>query len=408
MNAPRYRLSHRLSRRLSHPFRHARLLGLVTVLVVGAVSGCSASPPATRKTAGDGQARPGTHPGTRPASDPLRLGIAYGDVLPYLGKARLAAELNDTSYIGGSWIRMDLAWDDVEPVPGPYSWTRIDPVVAAARSRHLSILALLAYTPAFARPRGCDNDKCGPADPAAFAAFAAAAVRRYAPMGVHDWEIWNEPNSAGFWQPAPDPARYAELVRLTAAAIRSVQPQATVVLGSMAAGKLTGIGTPAITFLRALCDAGVNRVVNAIGWHPYSYPALPDSPNVHNPWNLISADSPSFESVLAQAGTPHLPVWITEYGAPTGGPGPPANGPRHPPGVFRAWVTQSFQARLARVAVATAEDNPNIAALLWFTDEDLAGPADKRINFFGLRTVSGAPKPALDALRQAIAGLPGH
>ncbi len=387
--------------------RQALVLGLVPLLLIGVASGCDAGKPSQARPATT-PATPAATPATRPPGDDLRLGIAYGDVLPFLDGSRLGAELNDVSYIGGSWIRADLAWDDVEPVRGPYSWSSFDRVVAAARARHLSVLALLAYTPSFARPPGCHSDKCGPADPAAFAAFAAAAVRRYAPLGVHDWEIWNEPNSDGFWQPAPDPAHYARLVRLTAAAIHTAQPTATVVLGSMAAGKLTGIGVPAITFLRELCADGVNRVVNAIGWHPYSYPALPNATNVHNPWNLISADHPSFESVLAQAGTPHLPVWITEYGAPTGGPGPPAASPRHPPGVFRAWVTAAFQARLARVAIATAEANPDIGALLWFTEADTAGPADERIHFFGLRTAHGAPKPALLALRQAIAGLPGH
>ena len=380
--------------------RRLLAFALVPLLVIGAVSGCAAG----KRPQATGTATPST----RTRGSDLRLGIAYGDVLPFLDNSRLDADLDDASYIGGNWIRVDLGWDDVQPVPGPYSWSRFDRVVAAARVRHLSVLALLAYTPPFARPRGCQGDKCGPADPAAFAAFAAAAVRRYTPLGVHDWEIWNEPNSVGFWQPAPNPARYARLVRLTAAAIRAVQPTATVILGSMAAGKLTGIGIPAITFLRQLCADGVNRVVNAIGWHPYSYPALPNATNVHNPWNLISADSPSFESVLAQAGTPHLPVWITEYGAPTDGPGPPAAGPKHPPGVFRDWVTPAFQARLARVAIATAQANPNIAALLWYTDEDTPGPTTQRIHFFGLRTARGSPKPALLALRQAIAALPGR
>jgi polysaccharide biosynthesis protein PslG len=378
--------------------RRAVLTALAAgVLAASMLGGCAAAttPAASVKV---------TREPVRHAS--LQVGISYGDVLPALSGSGLAAELDDAGYVGATWIRADLAWDDVQPAPGKYSWTGYDRVVSAARARHLSVLALLAYTPAFARPRGCGTDKCGPADPAAFAAFAAAAVRHYAPMGVHDWEIWNEPNSRNFWQPSPDPAAYARLVRLTVAAIRSVQPKATIVLGSMAAGKLTGVGIPALRFLQQLCADGVNKLVNAIGWHPYSYPLLPDSPNVHNPWNLISKDSPSFESILAKAGTPNLPVWITEYGAPTGGPGQPAASPHHAKGVFPAWVTPAFQAELARNAVATAEANPDIGAFFWFTDRDTPGPANMRINFFGLRLVSGKPKPALNALRDAVRALP--
>jgi hypothetical protein len=371
---------------------------LMLALFAIALSGCTAARPAVPDPAVSASRSPG---------DPLKVGIAYGDVLPFLSGPRLAAALDDAVYVGATWIRADLAWDDVQPTRGSYSWTRFDKVVAAARARHLAILAVLAYTPSFARPAGCDSDKCGPADPAAFAAFAAAAVRRYAPLGVHDWEIWNEPNSGGFWQPAPDPGRYAVLARDAATAIHAEQPGATVVLGSLAAGKLTGVGVPAIEFLRQLCAAGVNRVVNAVGWHPYSYPELPSSADSHNPWNLISTDSPSFESVLRAAGTPRLPVWITEYGAPTGGPGDPARSPKHPRGVFPAYVTAAFQARLARDAVTTAEANSAIAALIWFTDEDSLGPADLRIHYFGLRQADGKPKPALAALRQAVGALPG-
>ncbi len=382
------------------PRTHAAGALAASLLTVSLLAGCAAAPAAP--------AAPGAPaaPVKQVRHARLQVGIAYGDVLPFLSGSGLAAELDDANYVGATWIRADLAWDDVQPTPGKYSWTRFDKVVSAARARHLNVLALLAYTPAFARPRGCDTDKCGPANPAAFAAFAAAAVRRYAPMGVHDWEIWNEPNSSNFWQPSPDPAAYARLVSLTAAAIRSVQPKATIVLGSMAAGKLTGIGIPALRFLQQLCALGVNKLVNAIGWHPYSYPLLPNSPNVHNPWNLISADSPSFESILAKAGTPNLPVWITEYGAPTGGPGRPASSPHHAKGVFPAWVTPAFQARLAWVAVATAEANPDIGAFFWYTDRDTPGPADQRINFFGLRTVSGQPKPALTEFRDAVRRLP--
>jgi hypothetical protein len=372
---------------------------LVLALIAAVLCGCTSSQAGGRAHAADP---------ARPAADPLQVGISYGDVLPYLSTDALDTALNDAVYVGASWIRLDLAWDDIQPTPGAYSWGSFDRVVAAARARHLSLLPILAYTPAFARPPGCDSDKCGPVNPAAFAAFAAAAVRRYAPMGIHDWEIWNEPNSENFWQPSPDPAKYAELVRLTAAAIRSAQPGATVILGSMAAGKLPEGGIVATTFLQDLCTLGVNKLVNAIGWHPYSYPELPSSADPHNPWNEISADSPNFEAILAKAGTPHLPVWITEYGAPTSGPGAAASSPQHPPGVFPAYVTQAFQARLARVAVTTAQANPDVAALFWFTDQDTPGPASDRGDYFGLRTASGSPKPALAALRQAVSQLPGH
>jgi hypothetical protein len=221
-------------------------------------------------------------------------------------------------------------------------------------------------------------------------------------MGIDTWEIWNEPNSGQFWKPGPQPDQYAELVRLTSAAIRSVQPTATIVLGSLAAGASASYRTPARQFLAQLCRLGVNRYVDVVGFHPYSFPLLANSSNRHNPWNFISNDSLNFESILASAGTPHMPIWITEYGAPTKGPGPPATGPNHAPHVFRAYVTEAFQVRLARWAVTVAERNLNVAALFWYTDKDTATPASPFGDYFGLRRHDGSPKPALAALRAAI------
>ena len=72
---------------------------------------------------------------------------------------------------------------------------------------------------------------CAPADPGPFAQFAGAAAARYAPLGVHDWEIWNEPNGA-FWLPAPNPAAYVAWLRVMPA-IKAADPEATVISGGL-------------------------------------------------------------------------------------------------------------------------------------------------------------------------------
>lgn len=370
-----------------------RSLLAAAIVLAFSLSGCASSP----------GSRPEPH-GVVPArTQPLAIGISYGDTLSFDSPSALSAALADANSIGAAWIRVDLSWNDIEPAQGIYNWARFDRVAEAAKAHGLSVLALLDYTPQFARRPACaGNPKCPPSNLSAFAAYAAAAVRRYGPLGVHDWEIWNEPNSGRFWAPYPQPRVYAELVRLTAAAIRSQQPKATIILGSLAAGSRVGYVTPARQFLADLCGLGVNRSVNAIGWHPYSFPLLPSSRDPHNPWNFVSSETPSFEGLLAAAGTPHMPVWVTEYGAPTNGPGPAATGPQHAPGVFRRYVTDGFQARLASVAVATANDNTDIAAFFWYTDKDSAGGGDHPVDFFGLRRSDGSPKPALGALRAAV------
>lgn len=117
--------------------------------------------------------------------------------------AQVDADLDAMVATGAKWLRFDFDWASAELSPGSYRWTYIDRVVHKARARGLRILATPAYTPTWARPAGT-TDKHPPTDPATYAAFVGAAARRYAPLGVHHWEIWNEPNVQQFWQPAPN------------------------------------------------------------------------------------------------------------------------------------------------------------------------------------------------------------
>src|ERR1035438_3196228 len=155
-------------------------------------------------------------------TNPVPIGIAYGDTLVWDSPDVLSQTLADTVAIGATTIRLDLGWDDIQPNSASvYNWSNFDRVVQAARLRNLTLLPTLAYTPAWARAPGCMTAKCAPANPNAFATFAAAAALRYAPMGIHTWEIWNEPNSVGFWQPAPNAAQYVQLLSVTSSAIRA-------------------------------------------------------------------------------------------------------------------------------------------------------------------------------------------
>ena len=59
--------------------------------------------------------------------------------------------------------------------------------------------------------------------------FAAAVAQRYAPQGVQDFEIWNEPNNMVFWLPAPNPAAYVQLLQAADTDIKAVDPGAFVI-----------------------------------------------------------------------------------------------------------------------------------------------------------------------------------
>ena len=77
------------------------------------------------------------------------------------------------------WLRVDFDWSVIQDGgPNAFNWSHTDRVVAAAGLRHLSIIALVAYTPQWARPSGAP-DKNPPTDPDDFARFVSTAAQRY-------------------------------------------------------------------------------------------------------------------------------------------------------------------------------------------------------------------------------------
>ncbi len=325
----------------------------------------------------------------------MKFGISYGNVLPWLGTHDLAAELNDARALGMKWVRVDLEWSDVQPDgAATYQWSQFDRVVSAARARGLSLLPVLTCTPSWARVAGAPSKLWAPASPARFASFAAAAVRRYAPKGIHTWEIWNEPNTVAFWGAHPSAKAYVALLRPTVAAMRKRDPKVFIVSG--------GLAPDARGFLAAMCALGANRLVDAIGYHPYSFPLTPQDPVSWNAWRQIAATRPSVRSILAAHGTPGLPIWATEYGAPTDGPGTEATAQGWPQGTDPDHASEAFQATLAADSVAAAPRTAGLRALFWYTDRDAGTDPSTTEDFFGLRRADGSAKPAFAALERAI------
>lgn len=336
----------------------------------------------------------------------LGFGVAYGDTLTWKADKDLGQGLDDAVALGATWARVDLSWNDIQPdSPNEFIWHRFDRIAQAARARNLNVLATIAYTPAWARQPGCTAQaKCAPADPAKFAAFAQAAAKRYSAMGVHTWEVWNEPN-IGFWAPHPDPAAYATLLAETATALRKGDDHAFVIMAGLAA-----VGTNAqrgyigaLDYLTAVAKLGALNQVDAIAYHPYNGQYLPSAnTSVPTAFEKLDRTKESVESVLADYGAADLPIWITETGANTNAPGPVADGSTYVPDATH--VNEAMQARVAADTVKTLSADHRVAAMFWYCDQDSALPLDYTdlAAFYGLRRYDGSKKPAFDTLKQTI------
>lgn len=323
------------------------------------------------------------------AEEPLgaRIGFSNGGGFPWLSDASLARELDLMASTGATWVRLDVDWSGIESTRGRYSWDNVDRVVLAIQSRGMKVLALPAYTPAWARPAGTTSHH-PPTDPAHFAAFVGAAAARYAPKGVLAWEIWNEPNIPNFWEPKPDVAAYVTLLRAASAAIRAVAPSATVVTGGLspASDSSDGRYVDPRTFATKMYQLGAGSSFDALGVHPYSFPALPSDVRTAS-WNTFQKMTTIRETMVAN-GDAAKKIWLTETGAPTG--------------TSAQAVTEQLQADIVSDTIRATAGLSWAGPVFLYAARDGGTDLTDREDNFGLLRRDFSPKLAWSALTTAL------
>jgi polysaccharide biosynthesis protein PslG len=301
------------------------------------------------------------------------------------------AWLANLESIGVTSIRTGADWADISYAgPGTYDWSQLDEEVSLIRAAGMTVDMVITGTPSWEAVPGVSGTDIGqPADPAAFGEFAAAVAQRYAPEGVQDYEIWNEPNNTVFWQPAPNPAAYVQVLQASYTDIKAVDPSALVITGGLAPESNANGDINEVTFLQDMYADGAEGYFDALGDHPYSYPALPDIDEPWSGWSQMDSTPTSLESVMAANGDADKPIWITEVGAPTGGPDS---------------VGTAGQAEDLTQAIENAKESPWIGAVYLYTYEDSGGNPATDEDWFGLLNADGSQKPAWAAVAAAIAG----
>jgi hypothetical protein len=322
--------------------------------------------------------------GSRTVAEEGAVGFSSGGGLFAESPRTLERDLSGMQAAGATWLRVDVNWAVVQRKGrNRYSWGGFDRVIRRARAHGLNVLANVAYTPSWARPRGSNEDKVAPALLSDYVRFAEAAVRRYRPLGVRHWELWNEPNlGCCFWRPVAQPERYARLVRATGAAIKRIDPGATVLAGALApaSGGSEGNLSP-LDFARRFYAAGAAGSFDVLSVHPYTWP--------HSPTNAWPGDWDE----IAELGGEHgheVPLWATEFGAPTGGG-------NHP-------ITEGDQARMATLGFAVwpgydFSDGP----MFWYSYRDAGADPRDDANHFGVVRHDFTRKQAWRAIEQTAA-----
>jgi hypothetical protein len=332
-------------------------------------------------------------------------GIAAGSSLTALDSKALDKRLHAMSDLGVTWVRYDFDWSLIQPQDsGHYSWQKYDELVSLSSKYHMHVLGILDFTPAWARVSDCDNSHCAPSSTDAFARFASETVKRYGPRGVSAWEVWNEPNSKDFWQPKADVARYTALLKSTSSAIRAADTKAYVLTGGLSPQATDGESYTPTDFLRGVYHGGGQAYFDGVADHPYTFPLSPASDEDHA-WNQMAKNSDGLRAIMVGNGDGAKKIWITEFGAPTGGPGPESTlaDPNLDAQPYR--VDEALQAKILSDAVKLYSGYDWAGPFFVYSYQDAGATNDTNENFFGLTRYDGSHKPAYDVYRSAIDSL---
>ena len=298
--------------------------------------------------------------------------------------AELSFDIRTMKAIGISSVRIAALWNVIQPSgPATYNWSQLDQAVKAFHAAGMSVDLLIDGCPAWAATAGV-NDAAFNAQPASaeqFATFSAAVAEHYSADGVSLFEIWNEPNISQFWAPKPDPAAYVADLEAAYSAIKQVDPHAFVISGGLSPAGYNNAISP-VVFLTKMYQDGAKGYFDGVGYHPYSYPSLPDDAGPLTGWAKMDKTSPSLRSVMVAYGDASKKIWITEYGAPSSGTPFP--------------VGNTGEADELTQAITYAEQTPWIAAFYIYDWRD--GPDN-----FGLLNSDGTPKPAYYAVAAVTA-----
>jgi hypothetical protein len=289
---------------------------------------------------------------------------------------------NDAEYqarlMESAWLRTareGFDWNRVEPRKGWFDWAVIDQAVEIARAHNVGLAGVLAYSSAWASSApssapSAERQFYPPTHVADYAAYARAVVHHYKDR-VHVWEIWNEPNLATFWRPAPNAGAYTTMLKAAAAAIRAEDPSATILVGGLAAAD--------VGFMKGIAAAGGWTSFDGMAIHAYVGPQPETS--------MIPVWLDNVRAYVDSIG--HKPIWITEFGWST----------YTGSGTGYIGVSEARQAEYTARAYLIAAA-AGVRGVFAYELIERGSSSTSRLQNYGVVDQSGRQKPAYGAIRR--------
>jgi hypothetical protein len=318
----------------------------------------TATPTATPKPAAPAAPKQPAPPAVAAVNVPFGYGIQTDP------RGNTGANIGHINTLGFNWVKVQMAWKDVESAPGDYSWGMWDELVNAYNANGIQILLSIPKAPDWARPFDDDKSVEGPpADPGQYAQFVATVADRYRGR-VQAIEIWNEQN---LWYEAGGMGRinaadYVQLLQLSYRAIKAVNPDIIVVSGALTpAGNVGAAAVDDIDYLNQMYANGAKGFFDALGAHPsgYNCPASGDWRSVQDPTALnfrgtfnnrhhswcFRGTMEGYREVMVANGDGNKAIVPTEFGwAVSGNPHPGYEyAADNTPEEQAQWITEAYQ-----------------------------------------------------------------
>ncbi|OFZ02914.1 MAG: hypothetical protein A2070_13660 [Bdellovibrionales bacterium GWC1_52_8] len=301
---------------------------------------------------------------------------------------RIREDLKLLSEMGVQFLRVGIAWTDIEQVPGKYNWGHWDDLIRLAPQYGVTILPYVCYTPAWLNsdPENPDDHwRNPPKDLRRFADFMFAIAKRYKGK-VPSWELWNEPDNEYYW--LGDVSLFAQMIREGAFAVMRADPAARLVIGGMAQARGP--------FLEELLDKfALGSFFDVVSVHGY-LETWDGTPAESYPQRLQDVRD------LMKDTRASSDLWLAEFGY---------SNFRLSDRKVSEWVeavydyehTPIYQAVSLWKHHVLARAADNVSLTTWYrtrdlpTNEVVIGDANNR--FLGLLDTKGQKKPAFSALK---------
>ena len=324
-------------------------------------------------------------PTPTPPTPDKRFGIVEGFWVP-----------EETAELNVGWERIIFYWREIQPT-GPDDWNTLHVLeewLHEANGNGRSVMGLLKNSPPWATdgageaglPRGLYLPVDDPNN--LWANYVRRVAAYYAPLGVHDWIVWNEPEiKKGVFGFEFDGTLddYVQLLKVTALAMREVDPEARIHLAGM-----TWWHDP--TYLDKLL-AAIAAEADA-PQHDYYFDAV--TLHIYFRSETVRGITEEVGQILAKHKFEDKEIWINETNAsPTSDPLWPVSRPQFPINLDQqAWfIVQAYA-----LGFAAGADSIGVYKML-----DILLPEGGEA--FGILRPDKSKRPAFEAYKTTIAQL---